>query len=226
MNSFYPHDFKEEVRLLKQLEIVISQLAYDKMYYYVDIADGEVGWIGTVSQYDNNFLIEDVYLLEQKVSAATTELLTEGITKLSEEILQQPNGLETWNKIRFWGHSHVNMDTSPSGQDESQSLEIKTFGWPYLLRGILNKRGRMEFTLFLFGKDIRINDVRWKVRLPKNDALRTQIEGEFEQKVTKHSPMIYSGNNIFNIPKIITSGSRRRRHWQHEEKEGREGENT
>lgn len=77
------------------------------MLLYVEIADKEVGWMGTVSRLENNcFLIEETFLLEQEgVSAVETEPSVEGCSKLADELLLRgEEGFDLINKMRFWGH--------------------------------------------------------------------------------------------------------------------------
>jgi len=187
-DNFSPHSFDTKVEMLSQIpKILISKLAYTKMWHYVDIAGDEVGWLGTVERMPGALLIKDVFLLKQKVSAAQTVITEEGLTEFGEEILQLPDGVDIYNNIRFWGHSHVNMGTSPSGQDENQMELFKNSEHPYFIRGILNKRGRMEFTIFFYDTGVKIEDAEWAIYEPVDVSVRDTIEAEFKEKVIKET---------------------------------------
>jgi hypothetical protein len=64
-------------------------------------------------------------------------------------------------RLRFWGHSHVRMGTSPSSTDENTPLNYQRLGLPWFIRGIFNKLGRAEFTVYLFEEGYRFIDVPW-----------------------------------------------------------------
>lgn len=186
--NFSPHSFETKIEMMSDVpKILISKVAYAKMWHYVDIAGEEVGWLGTVEKIPGALLIKDVFLLKQKVSSAQTTITEEGLTEFGEEILQLPDGVDIYNNIRFWGHSHVNMGTSPSGQDESQMEIFKGSEHPYFIRGILNKRGRMEFTIFFYENGIKIEDAEWAIYEPVDASIRENIEAEFKEKVTKET---------------------------------------
>lgn len=142
--------------------------AYKRMCLYVELAPKEVGWLGTVSKRPNgDFLIEEVFLVEQEVTSVETELSVEGTEKLVLELLEDGDpGLEKSNKLHFWGHSHVRMGTSPSGTDESTMQRFAREGHEYYLRGIFNKLGRGCFDVYYYQLGYRLLDVPWAVMDP------------------------------------------------------------
>lgn len=142
--------------------------AYKRMCLYVELAPKEVGWLGTVIKRPNgDFLIEEVFLVEQEVTPTETELSVQGTEKLILELLEDGDpGLEKSNKLHFWGHSHVRMGTSPSGTDESTMQRFAREGHEYYLRGIFNKLGRGCFDVYYYNLGYRLLDVPWAVMDP------------------------------------------------------------
>jgi len=192
-SSFSPHKFESKVEILEGLpKIFVSKVAFSKMWHYVDIASEEVSWLGTVGKIGNDFLIKDVYLLEQEVSSAQTIITEDGLADFGNKILQLQDGIDIYNNIRFWGHSHVNMSTSPSGQDENQMDLFESSDNNFFIRGILNKNGRMEFTLYFYDTGLKIVDLEWSVYDPIDHSLRDIIQEEFDEKVKKQ---VYVGYN-------------------------------
>lgn len=128
--------------------IFATPVALYKMRYYIDNTDKEIGWLGYVTKLsDTQYLIEDVFLLKQKVHAATTEIDAEALAKLATDLIKQgEDGMEKYNKIRMWGHSHVNMSTGASGQDDNQMNEFATSD--FYIRLIGNKRGEWNVCLY------------------------------------------------------------------------------
>lgn len=205
MKLFHPHDFAIQIKFdetkFPMPRIRVSDIAYEKMLLYVDIASKEVGWLGTVSvQPSNIYLIEDVFLLKQQVHGTETEISNEGLQELATELLARPNGEEIWNNIRFWGHSHVNMGTNPSSTDNSQMDIFRSCGHPFFIRGIFNKDGRAQFSLYLYEQGLTFDDARWSRESSIGDALRQSIEEEFRQKVTEKQMGFHQGGHMDNNP--------------------------
>lgn len=166
-SPFMPHGFQPRAQLLKtpKASVMITVEAYQKMRLYVEIAGKEVGWLGTVSLLEDDvFLIHDTFLLEQEVTAAETELSSEGQTRLVEDFLAEGEaGFDKINQLRFWGHSHVRMGTSPSYTDENTMRRFMDEGMEWYVRGIFNKLGRAEFTVYFFDMGLAFCDVPWCV---------------------------------------------------------------
>lgn len=163
-----PHYNRPRAELIFEPEaptIFITPDAYKRMCLYVELAPKEVGWLGTISQRpDGDFLLEEVYLVEQEVTSVETELSTVGSEKLVLELLEGGDpGLDKVNKLHFWGHSHVRMGTSPSGTDESTMQRFAREGHEFYIRGIFNKLGRGTFDVYYYNKGFRILDVPWAV---------------------------------------------------------------
>ena len=187
-DPFVPHGFAQKVELLGALpRVLVTREVYSRMWHFVDIANGEVGWLGAVEKLPSgDFFISEVFLLKQEVSAVTTEMSADGVAELAEELLSTRNdGVEIVNKLMFWGHSHVRMGTSPSGQDETQMELFRSNGCPWFIRGILNKLGRMEFTIFCWETGMKIVDACWALYEPVDEGMRSEVEAEFAAKVSE-----------------------------------------
>lgn len=94
-------------------KIIISTQAGLKMSELVRSCDKEVGWHGFVERVDDNtFIIKDIVVYPQTVTGATVNTdETEYALWLSQI---STTDLKT---MRFQGHSHVNMQCSPSATD-------------------------------------------------------------------------------------------------------------
>lgn len=184
-NPFFPHKFDTKLKYCASPIILISQKAYNDMYILVDEMSDEIGWLGAVKKEGDIYTIEKIYLLKQQVDAATTILDNKSISELISEIIKKPNGVDEANKMRFWGHSHVEMDVEPSVQDEDQIKLFKKNRFDWFIRGICNKMGSIKFSLFLFDKDIVIDDVPWSVEISASDSRREEIKKEIKSKIKK-----------------------------------------
>lgn len=186
--QFMPHAFSKEVVLTNGLpRILITPEAYKDMYQLVNLVDTEVGWVGSVGKVGCDFLIKEIFLLDQEVHSTTTEISPEGLSKFAMKMMsERSDGMDVVNSIRFWGHSHVRMSTSPSGQDDQQMRVFSQACEDFFIRGILNKNGRMEFTVYIFGIGVEIHDAEWSIYAPQEDeALESRWQVEIAKKVKK-----------------------------------------
>lgn len=117
---------------------------YDLIQFLVAHCEKEVGWLGMVETIGNDYLISAIYVPEQTVHGAETDIDADAMAALAMEIL---DANEDPGKLFYWGHSHVNMSVSPSGQDEQQVDEYLA-NCPRFIRGIYNKRGESKVDVF------------------------------------------------------------------------------
>lgn len=163
-------------------DVMINPIALAKMQLFVNTCDKEVGWLGTVIKNKNSYVIQDVYLFEQEVASTTTEITPEGLSKFAEHILTLENGVEIWNNIRLWGHSHVNMSVSPSGQDDDQMNSFSNIGNNWFIRIIANKNGDFKVDVYDYEHGIEFIDVPWERLISvEEEELLTQINDLYEQ---------------------------------------------
>lgn len=218
--GFQQHNFRRELSLLTETPLIlIAPEAYSRMWHYVDIADDEVGWLGTVKQSGHKFLIKEVFLFKQQVSGATCEITSEGLAEFASEILaRRTDGMEVINSLQFWGHSHVRMSTDPSQQDDDQMEIFRESGHSFFIRAILNKNGRLEFTVYFYDSGLKIADLDWSIYQPVDEELRTQIEAEFKDKVKTFGgnySRVYDYNNFPEVKQPEPGGL-----WPKQRKKG------
>lgn len=210
MTGFAPHSFAPRVELHLAPVISIAVDAYRRMRLFVDLSEDEIGWLGTVTRHGYEFRIEEVFLCKQAVHATTTELSPDGQVELVMELMANGYDANVINALRFWGHSHVRMGTSPSFQDEDEFSKLAD-GCPWFIRGIANKFGRLEFTLSLTEEGITVTDVPWEVYEPVATELRDEVAAEIAAKVTKKTYTSSSPGNGGAKPKVKPPSRGRKR---------------
>ncbi|HBK34999.1 TPA: hypothetical protein DDZ01_03325 [Candidatus Uhrbacteria bacterium] len=186
--NFLPHDFEQKAEMLRRppLPLIrISPEALRDMYIFVDQGKEEIGWLGTVTREGNVFLIEEVFLPEQKVHMARALITVDGLSKLTMDLLENrpEDGVEVINNLRFWGHSHVNGMTTPSGQDDRQMDQFKGNGCEWFIRGIFNKHGRMQFSIFFYDEGYVVHDVRWEIAQPVDTKREADLKKAISERV-------------------------------------------
>jgi hypothetical protein len=203
-----PHSFEKKIQITRKLPHVFFTLrVLQDMHTIVDHCSEEVSWIGTVTKVKNDLLVDEIFVLDQTVTGVTTEITEEGLSKLADRLLSQEDptknteGLDKLNRLWFWGHSHVNMGTSPSGQDDSQVNLWKKNDQPYLIRAIINKHGRLQLSLFIWELGIEIHDQPWSVITPEDNERSTFWKSQLTTNVRRH---VWNNNNVHNARGSVT----------------------
>lgn len=124
-------------------KLVIKLEAWLKIQALVDQCDKEIAWHGLVTKHGRTYTIEDILVFPQTVTGTT---VTSDETAYSLWLAQQPD--EVFNKIRFHGHSHVNMGTTPSGVDTTYQEDIIRNLQDFYIFGIFNKKGSNWCTIY------------------------------------------------------------------------------
>ena len=120
----------------EKAKLIILPVAWEKLIALVDECDKEIAWHGTVTRTDNVYTITDILVFPQTVTGCT---VTSDETEYSLWIANQPD--EIFNSLRFHGHSHVNMGTSPSGTDTTYQEDILRNLKDFYIFAIFNKKG-------------------------------------------------------------------------------------
>jgi hypothetical protein len=139
------------------------------------------------------------YCPRQEVSGATTDIDAEGIADYALAV-KQPE------LIKWWGHSHVNMDVSPSGTDMTTFHEHveNDYENPFIMT-IHNKSHKTYCNIYLghgmYAEDVSLH-IDWD-----NPKMVKQVKKELKANVRekkyvapKPSPAngYYTGNKIGN----------------------------
>lgn len=163
-------------------EVYILPTARAKMELYCDLSEGEIGWLAFVEKFeDQGFLITDCVLLKQEVHATTTEIDPAALLEL-----WGATPIEAQSKIKLWGHSHVNMGVTASGQDDTQ-MEYFKDGNPWFIRLITNKKREYNIDIYDYAAGIKVHldQAELKDYNPQAKELRESIAAEIKEKVSK-----------------------------------------
>ena len=202
------HHFETKIKVINGLpRVLVTREAYwDMCCIVAESGSNEVGWLGTVRVVGNDYVIEKIFLPKQKVHGATCEITPEGISELSTQLLSQENGMEICNSIRFWGHVHPGNSTSPSGQDDDQMKVFADSCQDFFVRGILGKEGRMEFTIFIYEKNLVFLDAPWAIR-EDEEELTARRKAWHDQVSTNVGSFTYTQTTYTNVGSHTTSAT-------------------
>lgn len=169
--------------------VYMSAITYLKMLQYVLQSDKEIAWHGTVSRTDNNFFIKDVFLYPQRTTGVTVQTDDTKYTQWAEKLSD-----ETFNTMRFQGHSHVNMTTGPSGTDLANWNEFlqNLLDTDFYIFAIMNKSQDLNIYIYDLANNLIFEraDISFKVYLSKEleiTSIRTDMKTYIEEPVTVYS---------------------------------------
>lgn len=132
-------------------EVTYSKKAWMKTCLLVMNRNLEVGWHGTVRRSENpaEFIVEDILIFPQKVTSASTEPEDEDYVNWQDSL-----DAETFNKVRLYGHSHVNMSVDPSSTDMKYRADLLTDVDDFYVFQIFNKKGYISSQVYDVKKGI------------------------------------------------------------------------
>ena len=158
----YSAKFDDALENEPKAKLYINALAYAKMMIYIRDTSTEIAWHGTAIRLGEGttmplsaqFYVQDVFLYPQIVRDITVDTDQEKynawVTKLDDD---------TFNNMRFQGHSHVNMGVTPSGIDTAyydsilKTLQIEQPDGFYIFT-VMNKSGDMYLIIYDLAKNI------------------------------------------------------------------------
>lgn len=180
--------------------IKISTKAYVKMLLYIRDTQTEIAWHGIVHKNNNEYFISDVFLYPQKLSAATVNTdqakYNEWIENLDDE---------TYNHLKFQGHSHVNFGATPSGTDFAfydSILQVLTKSDFYIFM-IMNKSGSCTFLIYDLAQNIiyENNDINLILGDENENIFNTiELEKEYYCEKPVYQNTTYAGHPYANTP--------------------------
>lgn len=164
--------------------------AYVKMGSLIKECTDEIGWFGTVEQIEDGFVIKDIFVSPQTVTGSTVTSDEEEERKWRETLDD-----DTYNSLRFHGHSHVNMGVTPSTVDERYRSEIianiPKDGFFIFLIG--NKRGELNIEVYDLKENIVYDEKDCPLKLvtsdgiPVDDYVAKSMKNVKKNKVTTFS---------------------------------------
>lgn len=184
---------------IKKPTVYISDTAYLKMMVYVRDTETEIAWHGTVERNleENYYYIKDVFLYPQRVTGTTVQTDQDKYNQWMEELED-----DIYNNLRFQGHSHVNMGTSPSGTDLNYYNDIlqvlpKT---DYYIFAIMNKSGSLNVFVYDLAQNLIFEnqDIVIRIIAPDTNCLLEDINDEKEDYCQKPYRAPITSHNHLN----------------------------
>ena len=158
--------------------------AYLKMQALTRQCSTEIAAHGVVEKLDaQHYLIKDILVYPQKVTAATVAATDD----YGPWLMELPD--DTFNHLRFQWHSHVNMNTSPSGVDDNWYETLLKDVEDFYIFMITNKRNEHFINVYDVTENLiyETSDITVTVVAEDNcdifDWAQSQIKEHLEEPV-------------------------------------------
>ena len=166
--------------------LVINRDVFQKVMFWIDKADTEVSGLGAIEIIDGVPTVVDAILIDQECTGTETELDPQAICKAVYEYEKAGKPGE----IRWWWHSHVNMDVFWSGTDYAAIEQLGENGW--FLSTVLNKRRELRTAFFgTTPMKLFVDEIKTTIHQQIPDELMASWSMEFNNKVKKPQPVSY-----------------------------------
>lgn len=120
--------------------VYISAECKQKENRLVARMDAEIGWFGVVEELDGYPYVVDILVPKQEVSGSAVDYDELGLAELLEE------NIDVCDKIKYFGHSHVNMSSYFSGVDTGNFIQkmMSVPGCNSFICHVQNKKGESQ----------------------------------------------------------------------------------
>lgn len=187
---------------VKKPTVHITANAYLKMLALMCNYTTEVGWHGCVTRdvQKQLYTITDIHVYPQTVSGVN---VTTDDKEYAEWLIKELDD-ETFNTLRFHGHSHVHMSTGPSPTDQqmySAILQTLQQG-DYYIFAIMNKSLDLNIWIYDFNQEIIFekNDITLKILAPDGTELTKWVKEQDKNVTTYRTQSVYNSSHIGQLP--------------------------
>lgn len=157
-----------------QPKVIIDNIAYRRIMHWINKSSHEVSGLGLLSIEPNGvFRVSHVMLVPQANTGTSTDIEAEDAAKLLYQCRDMPG------ELRFWWHSHVDMNVFWSGTDMDTIRKLGEAGW--FLSTVFNKKREMRTAFY----SVAGTETPWGKFPLFQDELETKVEPFIEPNVER-----------------------------------------
>lgn len=178
--------------------LYFTETAWMKMQYLIAVFGSECAWHGVVERHGEDkseFVVKDVLGYPQQVTGAT-------VTTDQKEYEDWMNGLDdnTFNALKFHGHSHVNMGVTPSSVDNEHQRGIvsQLNDSQFYIFGIFNKSGNRWLKIFDMKRNIVFEKDDIEVKILMDGSKCYDLMEDADKKITTKTVSYAGGYSYGN----------------------------
>lgn len=187
----------------KKAKLLFDEETFLKMKLLIATCDKEVGWhclarkVKPDEGYDGQYEVYGIMVYPQEVTGTTVKTNKE---EFDAWLYDRPD--EEFSNLRFHGHSHVNMSTTPSGVDKTMYedwLDDLAQGIPnqFYIFSIWNKKGEHWVNIYDLDENVlyETKDVDVKY-LCDDDGVMDFVSGAMDMLKTYKKPATNTSQSL------------------------------
>ena len=169
---------QEKMKLLMP-QVKILEQVWKRLMAYIITCPKEVGGLGSVEERDGELIVTDVFLIEQTASPGDFEIDPTALSQFVNEWIAYGRDV---SELKFWWHSHADMNTFWSVVDEDTMRRLA--GDSYLISLVGNRRQEHRTCLTILKPvHLVIDDIKIEVIETFDQYLLDAAEEEIKLKV-------------------------------------------
>ena len=178
--------------------LYFTETAWMKMQYLIAVFSSECAWHGVVERHGEDkseFIVKDILVYPQQVTGAT-------VTTDQKEFEDWMKALDdnTFNAMKFHGHSHVNMGVTPSSVDNEHQRGIvsQLNDSQFYIFGIFNKSGNRWLKIFDMKRNIVFEKDDIEVKILMDGSRCFDLMEDADKKITTKTVSYAGGYSYGN----------------------------
>ena len=191
--------------------LYFTETAWMKMSYLIAVFGSECAWHGIVERHGDDkseFVVKDILVYPQNVTGAT-------VNTDQKEYEDWLNALDddTFNSLKFHGHSHVNMGVTPSSVDNEHQRGIvsQLNDSQFYIFGIFNKSGNRWLKIFDMKRNLAFekDDIEVKILMDGSKCfdLMEDADNKITTKVAAYTAGSYGYGNYGGYQSTAAKGT-------------------
>lgn len=174
--------------------------------YAIAASPNEITGLGTIKQRGRDFVVDEIFVPEQRTSAAYCETKAGALNDIILNLIEDNPARA--GQLRFRWHSHVTGNVYWSATDEA---DIAATDASWVVNLVVNVRGDKKARLDVFAKDIQVIDAELEVHIEIPAAeipatIAQKCMEEVSEKVELQAPpMSAFGQRVLQQMQSITN---------------------
>lgn len=175
--------------------VVIPEAVWKRLLAYIQACPLEVGGLGTVEVRGDALVIDEIFLLEQEVTAAETKLDPAAVARFIAGFAGE--GRDP-SRLKFWWHSHADMEVFWSATDLATIRELSEGG--YLVSLVGNHRGATKTRLTLRTPlELSVDNLAFQIEPALDPALVAEVRDEVRSKVRRTTRGVFGRKRLHSL---------------------------
>lgn len=194
-------------------EILKPQLAFTppawaKVIAMLEKDENEAGGFG-VTGSDDPFLVTDILVPKQEVTAAFVSLDDDHVAELLELLTSGENPLQPWQFMRIWIHTHPRGVHNPSGQDETtfkDVLGMQDYSVMFIIAKDYTTYARLQVKKPCPFQSLMETAIAWRESFQQYDEepFKAMLEKHISKRTHTSGTSSYASSSVQNRSNVVT----------------------